>query len=100
MDRFDQAVGQGWFILAIERTTDALLTHSQYAKLEMLKGLVLSVGMSGFDVTTKDNTYIDWAKKTEAGFAIIRPDFYVAAMAKTQEELRTRFDEILKRLGM
>jgi 3-(3-hydroxy-phenyl)propionate hydroxylase len=56
--------------------------------------------MSGFDVTTKDNTYIDWAKKTEAGFAIIRPDFYVAAMAKTQEELRTRFDEILKRLGM
>ena len=100
MDRFDQAVGQGWFILAIEQTTDALLTHSQYAKLEMLKGSVLSVGMSGFDVTTKDNTYIDWAKKTEAGFAIIRPDFYVAAMAKTQEELRTRFDEILKRLGM
>ncbi len=30
----------------------------------------------------------------------MRPDFYVAEMAKTQEELRSRFDEIMNFLGV
>ena len=99
-DRFDQAVGQGWFILAIEQTSDGLLTHDQLAKLESLKGSVLSIGVAGCDVISTDNTYIDWMNKTNAAFSIIRPDFYVAAMAKTQEELRSRFDEIMNFLGV
>ncbi len=65
-DRFDQAVGQGWFILAIEQTSDGLLTHNQLAKLESLKGSVLSVGVAGCDLISTDSTYIDWMNKTNA----------------------------------
>ena len=96
IDRFDQAVGQGWIVLAIEQATDELLTQKQLDKLALLSGSLLSVGASGCDVTTKDDTYINWMAATGAGLAIIRPDFYVAATAKTPKILRERFDEIMR----
>ena len=100
IDRFDQAVGQGWIVLAIKQATDELLTQKQLYKLALLSGSVLSVGATGRNVTTKDYTYVTWLAETGAGLAIIRPDFYVAATAKTPKNLRVRFDRIMSLLGI
>ena len=100
IDRFDQAVGQGWIVLAIEQSTDELLTQKQLDKLASLSGSVVSVGASGCDVITKDDTYATWMAEIGAGLAIIRPDFYVAATAKTPKNLRARFDQIMSLLGI
>lgn len=99
-DRFDQAVGQGWMVLAIDQHTDGLLAQAQLDRLASLGGAVLSVGASGCDVTTTDETYTNWMAETGAGFAIIRPDFYVAATAASPDALRGQFDKIMDRLGM
>jgi len=83
-DRFDQAVGQGWLILAIDRPAETLLTPAQRAVLARLGGRVLSVG--GAD--------------TGAPYVILRPDFYVAATAATPEDLGACFESIIRKLGV
>ena len=98
--RFDQAVGEGWFILAIETGIEDLLRDTQLEIFDRLDGKVLSVGAEGCDVTTRDNAYINWSSQTGARYAIIRPDFYVAATAGTAEELCACFDTIAERLGL
>lgn len=89
-DRFDQAVGQGWFVLAIEAATDDLLTPAQQAQLAHLGGRMLSVGADAatHDVATQDSAYTDWMTAAGARYAILRPDFYVAATANSPEDLR------------
>ena len=99
-DRFDQAVGQGWFVLAIEQSAHGLLTDAQVQRLSRLGGRVVSVGAAGCDVTTTDTAYADWVAQTGAPFAIIRPDFYVAATAATRDGLRDRFDTLTRQLGL
>ncbi|MEL6888418.1 MAG: bifunctional 3-(3-hydroxy-phenyl)propionate/3-hydroxycinnamic acid hydroxylase, partial [Pseudomonadota bacterium] len=99
-DRFDQAVGQGWFVLAIGQSPHGLLTDAQARRLSRLGGRVMSVGAAGCDVTTTDTTYADWVAQTGAPFAIIRPDFYVAATATTQAGLRDHFDTLTRQLGL
>ncbi len=101
-DRFDQAVGQGWFVLAIEQPAAGLLTDAQMAQLAALGGRVLSLGPKGgdYDVVTKDQAYADWMAEADAQYAIIRPDFYVAATAKTPEDLGSCFDQVLNALGL
>ena len=98
-DRFDQAVGQGWMILAVDTTTNGLLNAPQMDAFERLGGRIFSVGAEGCDVTTLDNSYTEWMKFADANYAIIRPDFYVAATANTPAQLATCFDTLLERLG-
>lgn len=97
--RFDQVVGQGWMVLAIERSAKGLLSESQSARLAALGGRVLSLGQNGYDVTTCDDSYRDWMRAAEAHYAIIRPDFYVAATASTPDELSNCLDTLVSRLG-
>ena len=101
-DRFDQAVGQGWMILAVEHGKQDLLTEKQANALDALGGQMLSVGAdeTKFDVATLDDAYTKWMAQDDANYAILRPDFYVAATAKTPTDLRTRFDETLVKLGV
>ena len=99
-DRFDQAVGQGWMILAVDTTTNGLLNAPQMEAFERLGGRVFSVGAKGSDVTTLDPSYTEWMRSADANYAIIRPDFYVAATAKTPAQLARCFDTLLDRLGL
>ncbi|MEO0670069.1 MAG: bifunctional 3-(3-hydroxy-phenyl)propionate/3-hydroxycinnamic acid hydroxylase [Pseudomonadota bacterium] len=99
-DRFDQAVGQGWFVLAIGQSAHGLLTDAQAQRLSRLGGRVVSVGAAGCDVTTTDTAYADWVAQTGAPFVIIRPDFYVTATAATQSGLRGHFDSLTRQLGL
>ncbi len=98
--RFDQVVGQGWMVLAIEQPTQNLLSDTQMDRLKALDGRLLSLGANGFDVITLDDSYRDWMKSCEANYAIVRPDFYVAATANTPDDLRSSFDIIMSRLGL
>ena len=41
-----------------------------------------------------------WMAEIDASYFIIRPDFYVAATAKTAEELRYRFDQVMEKLHL
>ncbi|MDG1530960.1 MAG: bifunctional 3-(3-hydroxy-phenyl)propionate/3-hydroxycinnamic acid hydroxylase [Paracoccaceae bacterium] len=97
--RFDQAVGQGWMVLAVECSTVGLMSDTQRAALKKVGGRLLSLGSQGHEVETLDASYRDWMSKADAHYAIIRPDFYVAATAKTPEHLATCFDTILDRLA-
>jgi len=98
--RFDQTVGQGWTILAVDRTTDGLLSDTHQKALAKLGGRLISLGPTGRDVITLDETYHDWMTAAGANFAIIRPDFYVAATAQTPEHLATCMDMIIARLRL
>jgi 3-(3-hydroxy-phenyl)propionate hydroxylase len=97
-NRFDQAVGQGWMILAVECETDGLLSDSQKDAFGKLGGQLFSIGTQGCDVETLDASYVDWMTAANANYAIIRPDFYVAATAETSAQLAACLDMILERL--
>ena len=99
-DRFDQAVGQGWMILSLGSPTNSLPNGPQMEVFKQLGGRVFSVGARGCDVTTMDDSYTDWMASADAHFAIIRPDFYVAATAKDAVQLATCLDTLLERLGL
>ncbi|MEO1550686.1 MAG: bifunctional 3-(3-hydroxy-phenyl)propionate/3-hydroxycinnamic acid hydroxylase, partial [Pseudomonadota bacterium] len=99
-DRFDQAVGQGWFMLALGCKTEGLLSAAQQTQLAALGGQMLWLGPGdGFDVRTLDDTYEQWQAETGARYVILRPDFYVAATAATARDLSACFDRILAGLS-
>ena len=99
-DRFDQAVGQGWMVLALDRPTEGVLSEAHTAVLSQLGGRIMSVGPdgSGFDVITTDTIYEDWARDTGAQYVVVRPDFYVAATATSTQQLAACLDTIMSRL--
>ena len=101
-DRFDQAVGIGWMILAFDTATDGLLTDAQRQTFKNIGGRILSVGPqgSGCGVIAEDEIYDTWRAETKANYAILRPDFYVAATAQSDTQLRNCLDEILDKLGL
>ena len=100
-DRFDQAVGTGWYVIAVDADAQGLLSADQLALLDRLGGRVLSIGQGAdWDVQTKDSTYADWMAEIGARHFIVRPDFYVAATAATMAELSACFDVITQRLGL
>ena len=51
----------------------------------------------------KHNQFISiakWMAEIDASYFIIRPDFYVAATAKTAEYLALRFDQVMEKLHL
>ena len=47
-----------------------------------------------------DGTYAQWLSSIDAAYFIIRPDFYVAATAKSEAELSRRLDEVISKLHL
>ena len=86
-------------ILSVDTTTDGVLNAPQMDAFESLGGRIFSVGAEGYDVTTLDDSYTEWMKFADANYAIIRPDFYVAATANTPAQLAKCLDTLLERLG-
>ncbi len=101
-DRFDQAVGIGWFIIAVDQQTEGLLTEDREALWARLGGRILSLGDNGdtFDIRAEDDAYTKWMADADANYFIVRPDFYVAATAKTPEQLVERFDDVTSALAL
>ena len=47
-----------------------------------------------------EGTYATWLGGNEAAYAVLRPDFYVAATAQTPAQLRDVFERILSGLHL
>jgi 3-(3-hydroxy-phenyl)propionate hydroxylase len=99
-DRFDQAVGHGWFVLGLNADPSVELTDEQREQLTQLEGRTCGIGAPGSacDVVDVDGTYARWLASIDAKFVIVRPDFYVAATANNGVTLRQRFDEVMAKL--
>jgi 3-(3-hydroxy-phenyl)propionate hydroxylase len=101
-DRFDQAVGHGWFVIGLDADPAAALNHGQLEQLAMLEGRTAKIGAPGTscDAVDVDGTYTRWLAGIDAKYVVLRPDFYVAATANSAESLRQRFDEVMSKLHL
>jgi 3-(3-hydroxy-phenyl)propionate hydroxylase len=101
-DRFDQAVGQGWMVIGLESNPAEALSDEQLETIRSLEGLTVTVGAPGTacEAVDVDGTYARWLHDIDARYVVLRPDFYVAATAKSPEGLRHRFDEVIARLHL
>ncbi|MGO4391297.1 bifunctional 3-(3-hydroxy-phenyl)propionate/3-hydroxycinnamic acid hydroxylase [Variovorax sp. M-6] len=101
-DRFDQAVSQGWMLIALDTDPADALTPLQHMQLAHLDGVTVKVGRPGTscDAVDINGTYAKWLRDIEARYVLLRPDFYVAATASTPEQMRQRFEEVMSRLHL
>ncbi|WP_438391959.1 bifunctional 3-(3-hydroxy-phenyl)propionate/3-hydroxycinnamic acid hydroxylase MhpA [Caballeronia sp. DA-9] len=101
-DRFDQAIGQGWFVLGLDVEPAAALSSGQLEQLALLEGRTAKIGAPGTscDAVDVDGTYARWLTGIDAKYVILRPDFYVAATANNPQTLRRCFDEVMSKLHL
>jgi len=98
--RFDQVIGQGWFVIGLDADPSAALSAGQLEQLALLDGRTAKIGMAGTscDAVDVDGTYARWLNGIDATYVVLRPDFYVAATANSAESLQQHFDELLSKL--
>ncbi|WP_322044011.1 bifunctional 3-(3-hydroxy-phenyl)propionate/3-hydroxycinnamic acid hydroxylase [Paraburkholderia sp. J67] len=104
-DRFDQAVGHGWFVIGLDADPAAALGRERLERLALLEGRTARIGTQGTtdtscDAVDSEGTYQRWLAGIDATYVVLRPDFYVAATAKSAEQLRERFDEVVAKLHL
>lgn len=101
-DRFDQAVGHGWFVIGLNEDPVLALTPEQLEHLALLEGRTAKIGAPGTacDAVDINGTYARWLGDIEAKYVLLRPDFYVAATADSAQTLRRRFDEVMSKLHL
>ena len=99
-DRFDQAIGQGWMVIGYNANPADVLSAQQRDALQHLDGRMIKIGAPGTkcDAIDCEGTYAKWLASIDATYFILRPDFYVAATAKSAENLRSHFDEVISKL--
>lgn len=100
--RFDDVVGRGWIIIGRDVNPATALTAEHNRLWDVLAGRCVSIGSTHTDADVRDvhGTYTRWLDDINADFAILRPDFYVAATAADAVELRACLDEILDGLHL
>ena len=91
--RFDEAVGREWYLLTNVDAADQKLDASQLAKLAKVGGSVLTVGPRGSaaDVIDLEGSYKNWFDQNGRNHLLVRPDYFVAATAADESELRNSF---------
>ena len=104
-DRFDQAVGHGWFVIGLDADPAHALGSERLEQLALLEGRTARIGTPGAtgtpcDAVDIEETYKRWLAGIDATYVVLRPDFYVAATAKGAELLRQRFDELVAKLQL
>lgn len=98
--RFDEVVGREWTLLTDVSAKNETLDSAQLGKLATVGGSVLTVGPrgSGADVIDLENAYGAWFAKTGRKHLLVRPDYFVAATAASESEVRSGFDAATKNL--
>ncbi|MFT4149447.1 MAG: bifunctional 3-(3-hydroxy-phenyl)propionate/3-hydroxycinnamic acid hydroxylase [Paracoccaceae bacterium] len=96
-DRFDQAVGFGWMVIGLDHDPATALSPQQMAQLAALGGQTVRIGAAGSpcDAVDVEGTYRAWLDRIGATYALLRPDFYVAATAADAGGLRQSFDAVM-----
>lgn len=95
--RFDDAVGRGWFLLTNVADAAQTLADEQADAFATIGGQVVTVGARGSDaaVIDLDDTYGTWMRDHGVCHILLRPDYYIAATANSQEQLRSVFDSVV-----
>jgi 3-(3-hydroxy-phenyl)propionate hydroxylase len=104
-DRFDQVIGQGWMVIGYNKNPADALSNEQRSIFEKIGGRLVVIGpddsnCSDCDAVDVNGTYAEWMQSIDRHYFILRPDFYVAATAKTSDDLQTCFDEIIDKLKL
>ena len=101
---FDQMIGQGWMVVGLDKNPSLALTPVQLDALQFLDGRTITIvaasSTEAGDAVDVDGTYAQWLSSIDAAYFIIRPDFYVAATAKSEAELSRRLDEVISKLHL
>ncbi len=99
---FDQTVGHGWMVIGFNADPSDVLTDKQLQNIKQIGGQTINIGSfkTDCDVIDVDGTYAKWMAEIDAKYFILRPDFYVAATANSDDEARRRFDEIFEKLHL
>ncbi|MFF4838084.1 bifunctional 3-(3-hydroxy-phenyl)propionate/3-hydroxycinnamic acid hydroxylase [Streptomyces sp. NPDC001315] len=100
--RFENVVGRGWVLLGRAESPADALTPEQAAALAVIDARLVHIGGpgSGAPVIDTEGTYGAWFDRLGVEFAVIRPDFYVAATAADAGRLRDRVDAVLRGLHL
>ena len=98
--RFDQLVGVGWMVVGFESDPSSVLTECRLDAFRSIGGRTVSIGGKGmgWDAVDVNGTYRSWMNSIDATWFIVRPDFYVAATARSPDQLHRCFDEIMSKL--
>jgi len=98
--RFDQIIGQGWMVVGLDVDPADALSDQQKSTLAFLDGMVVKIGSDGIDCDAidVDGTYAKWMASIDSKYFILRPDFYLAATAKTATDISNSFEQIIERL--
>lgn len=101
-DRFDQLMGQGWMVVGLNADPAEALSKEQLVTLNALSGRTVTIGTVGSDcdAVDVDGTYAAWLAAIDSTYFILRPDFYLAATAKTAADIGGRFQQILGKLNL
>jgi hypothetical protein len=89
-------------VIGLESDPAEALSDEQIETIRFLEGRIVTVGAPGTacDAVDVDGTYTRWLRAIDARYVVLRPDFYVAATAKSPEGLRHRFDEVISHLHL
>ena len=100
--RFDEVIGRGWLVIAYSKDPKKALTDEQKAIFSSMKGSMVILGEvnTNCDAVDVNGTYTKWFRDNKVFYVIQRPDFYVAAMASSDEELCYQFDTLIGKLHL
>lgn len=100
--RFDDVVGRGWILVGLEQDPWEALDDAQRRALQALETRCVRVGAPGGDAEVQDvdGVFAAWLGEAGATYALIRPDFYVAAAARDAEHLRASLETVIPRLHL
>ncbi len=100
--RFDQVVGTGWMVIGFDADPVPHVNDAAREVLRKLDAQLVTVGPMGSSAPIVDceGTYQKWLQEIDATFIVLRPDFYVAATAHTEETLNNRIQELGDKLHL
>ncbi|SOE06285.1 3-(3-hydroxy-phenyl)propionate hydroxylase [Variovorax sp. YR752] len=95
--RFDDAIGVGWRLIAIERGALQAIGERQHQVLQALDACSVLVADATETISDawsdEDGKFVPWMRKHGVVAMLVRPDFYVYGGARTAAEVAPLIDE-------
>lgn len=101
--RFDDVIGQGFVVMALDAHPASVLNQAQLAFLARIGARLVRVSSAykpGPEVVADlRGTYTRWFRERALRAAVIRPDYYVFGTAASPEDLPAAVDSLRHQLG-
>jgi 2-polyprenyl-6-methoxyphenol hydroxylase-like FAD-dependent oxidoreductase len=95
---FDDAIGEGWCIVALEPEAVASLSPAQREFWQSIDGRTVVLGQSAGQLEDIDGVYAPWFTASSCSAAVVRPDWYVYGTAQDGPELAKMLDGLARSL--